>query len=152
IFEALNKVNELITQLITKICESVTIPTLINPDEDHSIIKEVTPPVIFYNSRKNDVHASSFSNEIYDVDYINDSGTVIRFYPEPNLTMKNISFVANAIASELGDESNIFLGGSMRTNPKMKLLNTFFDGIPPSLQIPQMNIENISLSSFNKEN
>jgi|GEM_PF-2267784 len=148
-FDALNKVNELVIHLITKICESVTIPTLVNPDEEVPIGKEITP-IIFYNSGKNDAHATSFSSPIYDVDYINESGAILRFSPEPNISTKNVSFLANAMFSELGDSTNLFLGGNMRALPKGKFLSGLFFGMLPPLQLP--HIEDITQENFKKEN
>jgi cell division protein FtsZ len=108
--------DQLISEVIRGITETITLPSLINLDfaDVKMMMSSGQTATILYGENCSDdpeqVIVETLNNPLLDIDYTDASGALIHLTSGPNLSLGTAYSVVNGISSQLGPNANVIFG------------------------------------------
>lgn len=108
--------DQLISEVIRGITETITLPSLINLDfaDVKTMMSSGQTSTILYGENCSDdperVIVETLNNPLLDIDYTDANGALIHLTSGPNLPLETAYSVVNGISSQLSDDANVIFG------------------------------------------
>lgn len=111
--------DQLISEVIRGITETITLPSLINLDfaDVRTMMSTGETATILYGENSADdpeqVIVETLNNPLLDIDYTDASGALIHLTSGPSLSLGTAYSVVNGISSQLNEDANVIFGARL---------------------------------------
>lgn len=146
--QALSVMDQLISEVIRSVTETITLPSLINLDfaDVKSIMSAGSTSTVLYGENSADdpeqVVLEALNNPLLDIDYSGASGALIHITSGPGLSLRMANEVVEGIASQLDGNANVIFGA--RIDPEyegvIRIMSIITGVQSPSLLSPGVGL------------